>query len=68
MRYQISFAKGVHHDLFGIGFHLYPDYIKEIKKAPSALLSYMSTWEILREKCGEALAESECGEALLECT
>ena len=29
---------------------------KEIKNAPSALLSYISTWEFLRtrEKCGEA--------------
>ena len=32
---------------------------KEIKNAPSALLSYISTWEFLRtrEKCGEARAE-----------
>ena len=35
---------------------------KEIKNAPSALLSYISTWEFLRtrEKCGEAPAEGEC--------
>ena len=34
-------------------------YIKEIKNAPSALLSYISTREFLRtrEKCGEARAE-----------
>ena len=36
--------------------------IKEIKNAPSALLSYISTREFLRtrEKCGEARAEGEC--------
>ena len=35
---------------------------KEIKNAPSALLSYISTWEFLRtrEKCGEARAEGLC--------
>ena len=37
-------------------------YIKEIKNAPSALLSYISTREFLRtrEKCGEARCEGEC--------
>ena len=36
--------------------------IKEIKNAPSALMSYISTREFLRirEKCGEARAEGEC--------
>ena len=35
---------------------------KEIKNAPSALLSYISTREFLRtrQKCGEARAEGEC--------
>ena len=35
---------------------------KEIKNAPSALLSYISTRNFLRtrEKCGEAPAEDEC--------
>ena len=34
-------------------------YNKEIKNAPSAMLSYISTQEFLRtrEKCGEARAE-----------
>ena len=36
--------------------------INEIKNAPSALLSHISTREFLRtrEKCGEARAEDEC--------
>ena len=37
-------------------------FSKEIKGAPSALLSYVSTREFLRtrERCGEAGAEGEC--------
>ena len=37
-------------------------FIKEIKNAPSALLSYISTREFLRtrERCGEARAQGEC--------
>ena len=44
-------------------------YTKEIKNAPSALLSYISTREFLRtrEKCREARAVGECLSALLEC-
>ena len=35
---------------------------KELKKSPSALLSYISTREVLRtrERCGEAQTEGEC--------
>ena len=46
-------------------------YNKEIKNAPSALLSYISTREFLRtrEKCGEARAEGETMlVALLSCS
>ena len=45
-------------------------FIKEIKNAPSALLSYISTREFLRtrEKCREARAVGECLSALLECS
>ena len=44
--------------------------VKEIKNAPSALLSYISTREFLRtrKKCREARAVGECLSALLECS
>ena len=44
--------------------------IKEIKNAPSALLSYISTREFLRtrKKCSETRAVGECPSALLECS
>ena len=43
-------------------------FIKEIKNAPSALLSYISTREFLRtrKKCREARAVGQCLSALLE--
>jgi len=42
-------------------------FVKEIKNAPSALLSYISTREFLRtrEKCGEARAEGSRGTIFL---
>ena len=45
-------------------------FTKEIKNAPSALLSYISTREFLRtrEKCREARTVGECLSALLECS
>ena len=52
-----------------ITFSCWLFYNKEIKNAPSALLSYISTREFLRtrEKCREARAVGECLAALLEC-